>query len=113
MNTICIMCPMGCPIEITEKDGVVSVSGNTCPRGAAYGKQEYTAPKRTLTTLAKMSGGGVASVKTSTPIPKERLFDALDFIRTLTVPADCKIGDVAAKDLCGLGADVLVTGKSV
>ena len=29
MKTICINCPMGCPLEITEKDGKITVSGNT------------------------------------------------------------------------------------
>ena len=31
----CIVCPMGCQMEVTLQDGVpVSVTGNTCPRGA-------------------------------------------------------------------------------
>ena len=33
----CIGCPMGCPLIVTMEDGaVVSVTGNTCPRGDAY-----------------------------------------------------------------------------
>lgn len=111
MNTICIMCPMGCPLSITESGGNITVTGNTCPRGKAYGAQEFTAPMRTVTTLIKMNGGGVASVKTSAPVPKENMFDVLDFIRTLEVPSDCKIGDVASYNVLGLGADLVITGK--
>ena len=34
---ICIVCPMGCPLTVDIEDGVVvSVAGNTCPRGKAY-----------------------------------------------------------------------------
>ena len=41
MNTICIMCPMGCSLTIEEIDGQVVVKGNTCKRGEIYGKEEY------------------------------------------------------------------------
>ncbi len=111
MNTICIMCPMGCPLSIEEKDGVVVVSGNTCKRGEMYGKEEYTHPKRCVTTLVKMQNGGVASVKTSCTVPKERIFDVVCFVGTLTCPDDAKIGDVIATDVLGLGADIIVTGR--
>ena len=37
---ICIGCPMGCPLTV-EMNGteVVSVTGNTCPRGDAYARR--------------------------------------------------------------------------
>lgn len=111
MNTICIMCPMGCPLTIEEKDGVVSVSGNTCPRGRKYGEQEFKSPERTLTTLVKMEGGGVASVKTTCPIPKDRLFELTDYIGTLSMPATCKIGDVVEVNPLGIQTEIVVTGR--
>lgn len=111
MNTICIMCPMGCPLEIVEKDGQVIVSGNTCKRGKDYGVAEYTRPVRTLTSLVKREGGGVASVKTSAPFDKSRLLDAAEELKKFVAPKDCKIGDVIVKDLLGLGTDVVVTGN--
>ena len=38
---ICITCPMSCHLKaVLENDEVVSVSGNTCPRGEAYAKKE-------------------------------------------------------------------------
>lgn len=111
MNTICIMCPMGCSLTIEEIDGQVVVKGNTCKRGEIYGKEEYTHPKRSVTTLVQLESGGVASVKTTTTVPKERIFDVVHFIGTLVAPKDCKIGDVIAKDVLGLGADVVITGR--
>ena len=111
MNTICIMCPMGCPLTIEEINGEVVVSGNTCKRGAMYGKEEDTHPTRCVTTLVEMMSGGVASCKTSTTVPKERIFDVVNFIGKLRVPDDVKIGDVVAKDVLGLGADVVITGR--
>lgn len=110
MKTICINCPMGCPLEITEKDGKITVSGNTCRRGLEYGIAEYTRPVRTVTTLIKRADGRVVSVKTSVPIPKDRMFDVLERMRTIVAPADCKIGDIAEHDTLGLGADIVITG---
>ena len=45
---VCISCPMGCPLRVWEENGEVKVEGNTCPRGKAYGIQEFTAPMRTV-----------------------------------------------------------------
>lgn len=111
MNTICIMCPMGCSLSIEEINGEVVVSGNTCKRGAMYGKEEYTHPKRSITSLVKLASGGVASCKTTCTVPKERIFDVVNFIGTLTVSDDVQIGDVVATNVLDLGADVVITGR--
>lgn len=111
MNTICIMCPMGCPLTVEESGGEIKVSGNTCKRGEVYGRDEYTHPKRAVTSLVKMKSGGVASVKTSASIPKERIFDVVNFIGSLTVSDDVKIGDAVAANVLGLDVDLLITGR--
>lgn len=110
MKTICINCPMGCPLEITEKDGKITVKGYTCKRGLDYGVSEYVRPVRIVTTLIKREDGRVVSVKTSVPVPKDRIFDVLERMREIVVPVDCEIGDVAEKNTLGLGADIIVTG---
>lgn len=111
MNTICIMCPMGCPLNIEEVNGEVKVSGNTCKRGAIYGKEEYTHPRRAVTTLVKMKNGEVASVKTSGTVPKERIFDVVKYVGELVVDDNVEIGDVVATDVFGLNVDIVITGR--
>ena len=111
MNTICIMCPLGCPLEIEKNGEEIVVKGNTCKRGERYGTVEFTAPKRAITTLVNLKSGGVASVKTSDSVPKERIFDVIKFIGTLTANDDVQIGDVVASDILGLGVDVVITGR--
>ena len=32
----CIQCPLGCPLTVTVDGDSVTVTGNTCPRGAVY-----------------------------------------------------------------------------
>lgn len=111
MNTICIMCPMGCPISVSKGENGICVSGNTCPRGKAYGISEFTSPTRTLTTLVRKEDGGVASVKTTAPIPKAKLLEVVEFVKGLTVPVDAQIGDVVASGVLGLDADLIISGN--
>ncbi len=47
-NMICIVCPMGCHLTVDTE--TLEVTGNTCPRGEKYGKEELTAPKRVITS---------------------------------------------------------------
>lgn len=102
---------MGCPLDITEEDGKVVVRGYTCKRGLEYGVAEYTRPVRTVTTLVRSTDGRVVPVKTSSPIPKDRMFDVLRRMREIVVPAGTEIGAVAEHDVLGLGADIVVTGR--
>lgn len=100
----CIVCPVGCALRVEQTDNgeVVSISGNTCPRGAIYGKDEVLHPVRTLTTTVRVSNGEkLLPVKTDRPIPKEKLFAAMEKINALSVLAPVKIGDVLLPDLFG------------
>lgn len=78
---VCVSCPMGCAItvELDDNNEVISVTGNTCPRGDKYARQECTHPERMLTSTVKVEGGRlpVVPVKSASPIPKEMLFDAM------------------------------------
>ena len=75
---ICIGCPMGCPIVVEMEDGkVLSVTGNTCPRGESYARKEVTNPTRIVTTTVRVDGGKVPmiNVKTEQDIPKDKIFE--------------------------------------
>ena len=108
----CIGCPMGCPVTV-EMDGreIVSVSGNTCPRGDAYARKEVTNPTRIVTSTVKVEGGLVEmiSVKTKEDIPKDKIFDCMRALKGITVKAPVHIGDVILADAAGTGVDVVAT----
>ncbi len=111
-NLICIGCPMGCPLVVTMDHGeVVSVEGNTCKRGAVYGKKEVTNPTRIVTSTVRVSGGSipVVSVKTREDIPKEKIFDCVKALKEIEVAAPVNIGDVVLRDVAGTGVDVVAT----
>lgn len=106
----CIECPQGCRLEVAA-DGsrVISVAGNKCSRGEVYARQEVEAPVRTLTTCVLTKGLELKMlpVRTSKPIPKERLFEAMQAVKRITVTSPVKAGAVVAADLLGLGADLI------
>ena len=99
---ICIVCPMGCGLTVTLRDGeVLSVEGQTCKRGEEYGKNECLHPVRTLTTTVKSIGGRPIPVKTATPIPKDKLAEAMELVNRIAVSLPVRIGDVVMEDLFG------------
>ena len=111
-NLICVSCPLGCPIEVEIENGeVVSVTGNTCKRGDAYARAEITNPVRSLTTSVKVENGlhPVVPVKSSGPVPKDKMFDCMKEINSVTVKAPVKIGDIVIENILGLGVDIVAT----
>ncbi len=100
---VCVSCPMGCAItvELDDNNEVISVTGNTCPRGDRYARQECTHPERMLTSTVKVEGGRlpVVPVKSASPIPKEMLFDAMKEVNKVTLKAPVHLGDVAVKNI--------------
>lgn len=98
----CIICPMGCSLKI-ESDGknIISITGNTCPRGKQYAEAEFTNPQRTVTTTVKSDTGAVVPVKTDRPIPKENIFEAMKIINNTVTHLPICIGDVIIKDVYG------------
>ena len=104
----CIACPLGCSIVVTlEEKDVVSVVGNACPRGKEYAINECTNPKRTVTTTIRCENGELVSVKTSKPIPKEKVFEAMEIINSTVAKLPLTVGDVIIPDL--FGSPVLAT----
>ena len=107
----CIICPNGCEIsadyEIQADQSVVIHS----LEGAEYVKQELTDPKRNIATSVLVEGGELplASVRLTAPIPKARIFDAMDEIKKCRLKAPVKAGTVVIKGIVGLDADVIVT----
>ena len=86
----CICCPVGCALTVTiADDSSVIVTGNRCPRGAAYGEKEVTNPTRIVTSTVRVAGypDAVVSVKTASDIPKGRIDDCMKALADVTVAA--------------------------
>ncbi len=98
----CIVCPLGCQLTV-QLNGreVVKVEGNTCPRGAEYAKNECTNPRRTVTSTVRCENGGLVSVKTDRPIPKEKMSECMQLINKAVAKLPVSIGDVILSDVFG------------
>jgi CxxC motif-containing protein len=109
---ICVSCPVGCEISVkTEGDKVVEITGNRCPRGETYARQETIAPMRVLPTSVKVLNGEwpLVSVKTDHPVPKDLIAKIMERVRTLAVEAPVGIGQVIAENLLGTDANLVAT----
>ncbi len=107
---ICIVCPLGCEITVSFKDGKISdITGNTCPRGKKYAEDECTNPKRTVTSTVLCEDGGLVPVKTETPVPKEKMAECMKMINKAVAKLPVSIGDVIIED--AFGSRVVATGN--
>jgi len=121
-NLICIACPRGCRLTVTidTATDIIDVSGNSCPKGLTYGKQEVLCPMRTLTTTVackqsprneETTGFGEPKfirlpVKTECEIPLEEMKSMMKKIRTITVSAPVRYGDCLARLMTENGTEI-------
>jgi CxxC motif-containing protein len=105
---------MGCHlIAENSAHGELAVSGNRCPRGAAYAREELLAPKRTVTATCRAHGGNTGTrrvpVKTTAAFPKDRVDELLTIIYQIEAELPVERGQVLLPDALDLGIDVVAT----
>jgi CxxC motif-containing protein len=119
---VCIVCPVGCSLVAEEASAAglpsLTVTGNHCPRGAAYAREEVQAPKRTVTATCAISGNDKGHslyalrrvpVKTNIPCPKEKIPALLADIYHAEMNLPVKVGDAVIVNWQNSGIDVVVT----
>jgi CxxC motif-containing protein len=110
---VCVGCPIGCPLELQhEGDEIIEVEGNDCKRGAKYAKQEFTDPRRALSTTVPISGAvwKRLPVKTTGQVPKDQVLEAARVIHEIRCRAPVAAGQVLLEGLLGeVGLDVVAT----
>ena len=110
----CIGCPIGCNLTVTIGDnGDITVTGNTCPKGAEYAKNEVTDPRRTVTSTVQVNNGKTLSVKTKEDIPKDKIMDCVLALKNVVAKAPVHIGDVVLHTVAGTGIDIVATKNIV
>ncbi|MCQ2794816.1 MAG: DUF1667 domain-containing protein [Bacilli bacterium] len=110
MKTVsCIICPNSCTIEIDE--ATLVASGNKCPRGLEYAKQEITNPQRSITSTVKTSFKHfpVLPCRTSKAVSKSKMMKVMNEINKVTVNDNLKVGDIIIKNIAGTDADLIAT----
>lgn len=105
-DLICIVCPRGCHLHV---DDDLNVTGNFCPRGAKYGKEEVTSPKRMITATVQLESSSKMRlpVISSNPVPKDKIFDVMKIINKTKIKAPVKMGQVIIENILDLNIDIV------
>jgi CxxC motif-containing protein len=109
---ICIGCPLGCYLSVDYIGTTIrDVSKNRCKVGLEYAEKEISNPERTLTTTVKVKHGHLplVSVRTNKPIPKNRIFDAMNLLAKVEVEAPIKIDEPIIQNIFNTGVNVVAT----
>ena len=109
---VCIACPVGCRLDVRPTDGGEAVvTGNRCPKGEGYGREELAAPKRTVTAVVRTDSGDFpcVPVRTDRPLPRERTRELLAELCRMEVTLPVAAGAVLLPDWKGTGVSVRVT----
>ena len=109
-NIICITCPKGCHLSVDEANDY-AVTGNACPRGEAYGKNELKNPVRVVTSTVRVEGADIPRlpVKTDRPLPKGKMLECMALLDTITAQAPIKVGTVLAANILDTDVNIVAT----
>lgn len=118
---VCISCPVGCRLEALRKDdGSLEVTGNQCPKGEDYAREEINAPKRIVTTTVALAlpdtGGNEGKsarervpVRTDAPLPVEHIGPLLAKLHGMKLHPPVRRGDVVIENVAGTGVKVVAS----
>ncbi len=105
---ICITCPKGCHLKVDEENNY-AVTGNSCPRGAEYGKNELKNPKRVITSTVRTNSNEHprCPVKTAGAVAKGKMFDVMALLDDITLTAPIKVGDIVIENVLDTGINIV------
>lgn len=108
---ICIGCPLGCNLNVKIDGEDIIVTGNTCPNGEKYAKEEVTNPKRIVTSTIKVLNNKTSRVscKTDKAIDKNKIFACMEEIKSASALAPIKIGDILIKNVADSDVNIIAT----
>jgi len=107
---LCINCPIGCTLELTEENGeILEIAGAECKVGEKYAEEEFKNPRRRVSTTVRVSGGTLPllPVVSESPIPKKMIRDAVEVLAEVVVDAPVADGQVIYPDILGTGVDIV------
>ena len=119
----CILCPVGCGLDVSRVGDHLEVRGNECDKGLDFAADEVLHPKRNLATSVpartEAGAGGtfpaqgaaarMVSVRLSAPVPRELIFPILAEIARLRPALPVRRGQILIVNVLGTGADVIAT----
>lgn len=115
---VCTVCPNSCNVTV-ERNGkgeAVKVTGNRCPRGEAFAKQEVTCPMRVITSTVLLRGEdgreALLPVRSSEAFALSEHARTMELLRHMTVRAPVKMGDIVVRNVLDTGVDIIASCDS-
>ena len=107
----CVLCPVGCELEVRRTDRGLDVQGHQCEKGIEFATEEVLYPKRNLATSVPLKGSEtrLVSVRLSDRVPREMIFPILREIARLRPEPPVRRGQVLLANVLGTGVDVIAT----
>jgi CxxC motif-containing protein len=107
----CIQCPNGCQLIAELKNGyVVSVTGNQCPRGETYAKQEVENPQRIITSTITGKNLSVSKIPVKTTlVPKSKISELMKIIHAFSIDYPVQAGEIISANLGNTGVALIAT----
>jgi len=111
VTLICIMCPIGCRLNINSENNMIIVTGNKCKRGENYAIEETNNPTRITTSTVILINGQLTRlpVKTDKPISKLLIYEIMIEINKFKAYAPIKLGDKIIENILGTDVNIIAT----
>lgn len=108
---VCIVCPKGCNIEVSENGQDFDIIGNHCLRGKEYAVNEMTVPKRSITSTVRTSFKALPRlpVRTDRDIDIKNIFPVMKQLNKIVVEQPVHQGDILISNILGLGVNIIST----
>jgi CxxC motif-containing protein len=106
----CIMCPLGCSVEVQIDGQEVSVKkGCRCKEGMKFVKMEAIFPGRILTTTMRTDSSDfpLLPVRSNKEISKEKLLDCVRKISQQNISIPVVLGQTVVENILGSGVDII------
>jgi len=103
----CTICPRSCVLSVNGDE----ISGAGCERGEEYARTELASPKRYVTATVAVKGVPEKRipVRSAAPVPKDKIPEIMNEIRSISVGPDVVSGQVIHRNAGGTGVDLIAT----
>ncbi len=99
-------------MTLDDTDVIMAITGNNCKRGKAFAREEITCPQRVLTSTVCLKHAHHAvllPVRSTATFARSLHLQAMEKLRTVTVTAPVKMGDIIIPNILNTGVDIVAS----
>lgn len=107
----CIECANRCKLSVEQIGDEIVVSGNRCPRGLNFGREEFLGERKIVKGFVKSSADekGKIAVETSKAVPKGMVYKVTLALKRISVEKEVSAGEIIAENIANSGANLIVS----